>query len=658
MEFYMEPALLWFWPPLAKALTQFRFEGLGAAEKQAKIFGYAGAQFPWCTVSSGRSAGCCDGKGGDELCLEQHITPDVGFAMQQYYRWTGDKDWLKEIGYPIAQGVARWLASRVKMGSDSRYHILKVMPVDEWCWHDSGCGNPGVNDDPQMNGASVAALRFASEAAVTLGVDRDEAIGWAAIAGKLLIPRGTLHAPDSGTYTNVHLMPKGTVPSAMILPPFFDPVGPSNRSNGHATVCPEDVMYLSYPMGPALNISSDQTSRDLDAWIGSGLTCLENGGMTHPIRIVSFLLAQEHNSSYNRLAEQALNGTMYGCCYGPYNLRNEIDRHNTTVGGHTSNTHFITGDGGFINAFVSGFGGVLLGAKQGALQLNQPTIPERTSGLVFRGLKYLDYSLDYRVSCTVCNTAAGRSGVMTLNFTSGGSQHPEPLCLRDASGTVFPLSGAEPKSFTVKGWRFPSFLGPCSTLKMKADDEELAEADDEQIAKTIPVHSWDTLPVVWHSALGDAVMSPAAVKNLSKFPLITLEKSAGSNALHWPHGLPLTCQNGTNLSACGCCEEDLMIAQARQIKALNPKAHISRRGEHGILPRRLCATFGSRCASMLQTVASLTAASWTDAPIITRGLQVVTICSSQGRWPKRRVRPTPQTSQSGWRSYRSSCPVS
>jgi len=45
------------------------------------------------------------GKGGFELCLEQHITPDVGFAMQQYYRWSGDNDWLKEIGYPIAKGI-------------------------------------------------------------------------------------------------------------------------------------------------------------------------------------------------------------------------------------------------------------------------------------------------------------------------------------------------------------------------------------------------------------------------------------------------------------------------------------------------------------------------------------------------------------------------
>lgn len=71
------------------------------------------------------------------------------------------------------------------------------------------------------------------------------------------------------------------------------------------------------------------------------MTCLENGGMTHPIRLVSFLMAQEHNASYRGLAEQALNGTMYGCCYGPYNLRNEIDRHNTTVGGHNSNTHFV-----------------------------------------------------------------------------------------------------------------------------------------------------------------------------------------------------------------------------------------------------------------------------------------------------------------------------
>ena len=69
----------------------FDAAGLAAAYAQASVFGWKGAQFPWCTVSFGRSSGCCSGSGGFELCLEQHITPDVGFAMQQFYRWTGDK---------------------------------------------------------------------------------------------------------------------------------------------------------------------------------------------------------------------------------------------------------------------------------------------------------------------------------------------------------------------------------------------------------------------------------------------------------------------------------------------------------------------------------------------------------------------------------------
>ena len=46
------------------------------------------------------------------------------------------------------------------------------MPVDEWCDQTSGCVSPGVNDDPQMNGASVAALKFAVEAAHLLGKTR------------------------------------------------------------------------------------------------------------------------------------------------------------------------------------------------------------------------------------------------------------------------------------------------------------------------------------------------------------------------------------------------------------------------------------------------------------------------------------------------------
>ena len=89
----------------------------------------------------------------------------------------------------------------------------------------------------------------------------------------------------------------------------------------------------------------------------------------------------------------------------------------------------------------------------------------------------------------------------------------------------------------------------------------------------LPEFSWDHLPVAWHSAL-DGNFTDADLRNISRYPLVTLEKSQGSAAFHWPHGLPLTCQNGTDVSSCGCCEEDQIVAAARAIKAINPRVHV------------------------------------------------------------------------------------
>ena len=141
----------------------------------------------------------------------------------------------------------------------------------------------------------------------------------------------------------------------------------------------------------------------------------------------------------------------YGCCYGPYNLRNEIDRHNTTVGGHNSNTHFVTGDGGFINAFVSGSGGVMLGASQDALRLSRPTIPVRTQGLRFKGLDYLGTNLTYELTRTT----------MAFRTTSDGSDTPDvasgvKLCLTEG-GKVHML----PVTLETASVMFPAALGPC-----------------------------------------------------------------------------------------------------------------------------------------------------------------------------------------------------
>ncbi|KAJ4458271.1 putative Endoribonuclease Dicer [Paratrimastix pyriformis] len=63
--------------------------------------------------------------------LEQHITPDVAWALMQYYLLTNDTDWLAERAYPILKEIGAWIASRVtpchcrpvRMGAACQYCV-------------------------------------------------------------------------------------------------------------------------------------------------------------------------------------------------------------------------------------------------------------------------------------------------------------------------------------------------------------------------------------------------------------------------------------------------------------------------------------------------------------------------------------------------------
>ncbi len=79
------------------------------------------------------------------------------------YRATGDSEWLRTSGaYDVVEGVAQFIKSRVAASTTTTelvssetqtqtfYHLRGVMPIDEWCDEDSGCAQPGVDDDPQV----------------------------------------------------------------------------------------------------------------------------------------------------------------------------------------------------------------------------------------------------------------------------------------------------------------------------------------------------------------------------------------------------------------------------------------------------------------------------------------------------------------------------
>eukprot|EP00947_MAST-08B_sp_MAST-8B-sp1_P005903 g5903.t1 len=434
-EFYMAQALLLFHPELTRSAARFRIDSAAASgSKIAQIFGYKGVMFAWTAAASGNPFGCCDGKGGFENCIEQHITPDVSFFLMQIYRATGDLEWLRNEAWPVIKGVAEWIMSRVSKTTDPTnggkavYHVRKVMPIDEWCdQKQSGCANPGVDDDPQMNAVSKVAMLWAVEAAHLVGLaavvgrnassiiennsssssssssssnarppppppppldDPPPIADWQAVASGMLIPYNETLGPAGG----VHAMPKGVV------------TGP------HSTSCPEDVNYLTYPMGPMLNTSSALSRRDMQYWAGGDRTCLENPGMTAPIHAISWLKVQPPNTTG---AEAALNRSMLAAVFGPMHVRNEVDPHNLTVGGHYNNTHFLTGDGGFVQILLNGYAGLMLGsAEDRGMRLHPPVVPHGVDGgLGVVGLRYQGWTIDYAFDAQHMRWNASRPGL-------------------------------------------------------------------------------------------------------------------------------------------------------------------------------------------------------------------------------------------------------
>lgn len=88
----------------------------------------------------------------------------------------------------------------------------------------------------------------------------------------------------------------------------------------------------------------------------------------------------------------------------------------------------------------------------------------------------------------------------------------------------------------------------------------------------MPYFSWDTLPVAWHSSYSHGDFGDADVAVLAKYAMVTFEKYQDLDLIPASkHVSGETCMNGTDLSQCGCCEEDFIVRNAKAVKAKNPK---------------------------------------------------------------------------------------
>jgi trehalose/maltose hydrolase-like predicted phosphorylase len=209
-EIYLLPFYTLTWPQAARSLLMYRFHTLDGARAKAASMGWRGALYAWESADTGEEATPKEVIGPDRQVIpilsgrqEQHISADVAYAVWQYWRATGDEDFLKEAGAEILLETARFWASRARLEAEGRRHIRGVIGPDEY--HEDIDDNAFTNVMARWNirrGLEVATLlrrrwpeRWTTLAA-GLRLDDAELAGWAEAAEAI----GTGLDPKTGLF--------------------------------------------------------------------------------------------------------------------------------------------------------------------------------------------------------------------------------------------------------------------------------------------------------------------------------------------------------------------------------------------------------------------------------------------------------------------------
>jgi kojibiose phosphorylase len=162
-EIFALPFFIYNFPQVAREFLLYRYRRLSQARENAKKLGYKGARFPWESAESGVETTPpwhrdLDGtiieiKTGQ---LEEHINPDIVYAIYHYYLVTNDREFLFDYGLEIIFEIARYLASRVVWNDKKNAYIIpQVIGPDEF--------HEGVDNNAFTNYMSKWALMIASD---------------------------------------------------------------------------------------------------------------------------------------------------------------------------------------------------------------------------------------------------------------------------------------------------------------------------------------------------------------------------------------------------------------------------------------------------------------------------------------------------------------
>ncbi len=365
-ELWMYPPMLFLNQDIARSMVDYRTRLLPGALRKAACYGYRGAMFPWESDDT-----------GDESCptnaltgtFEHHISSDVAIGIWNYFRMTGDREWLRSEGWPVLREVAEFWMSRVEWNPDGSCSIRGVVGADEFAHH--------VTDNAFTNASAIVALRAAVSAARLLATDASADRRATRRAGKNPGGEGSLRAINgsagtraagegsprsiggtAGTKAAGQAAEWGRVADALRI--LRRPDGVTDEFEGYAgqTVKQADVNLLAYP----LQVVTDPKAIRRDLEFYEPRIHPHGPAMSQAILALQWARLGEGSKAYE-LYQKGLEGHLHG----PFLAFSETAGHGDTC--------FMTGLGGFLQLFINGFCGLEL-TDGGVVQLPAALPPQ------------------------------------------------------------------------------------------------------------------------------------------------------------------------------------------------------------------------------------------------------------------------------------------
>jgi trehalose/maltose hydrolase-like predicted phosphorylase len=380
--------------------------------------------FPWESAFTGAEVQYGGGKIGPWGEYEQHISGDIALAARQYWYTTGDKRWLEEVGFPLANGTAAFYAARIQPKSsnstgrtrsshslypgrtasastststaDDHYHQRQQQKAEEdqqQEWDYNMVMGPDeyaypVNNSAYTNAVASIAMSFAAEAASVLGYSGP------AYADYVTKSRGLKILIDQDVPTRPDLK-GGYHPEYQGFP----------KEKNNPKVKQADTIMLSYPLGVAM--SPDVLSNDLTFY--DPITDRSGPAMTWAIFAIGWMAVGNFTQSQGHFRQG------YANVQSPFNVWTETP--------HGGTVNFITGAGGFLQSVIFGTSGMRITSH--ALTFNPPPPSSTGTGATMLGVRSLHY-LGNRLSQQVTQNSSVyellESGATCLEIFAEASQ--------------------------------------------------------------------------------------------------------------------------------------------------------------------------------------------------------------------------------------------